>query len=1001
MPERRKRNRKSLFRRLLVRKTFSLGRLRRREVVAAVQSPTSVTDWQLQFPNTVVAEDKNEEDDVKGFATEITKETMLGDAKDNDTEKDAILSIEEGGLQHRSQVEDANEDNTDILPKISSPSLNSVEDDNINFRTVSPMTLGSDDEKDIEGEPNDEHYDKDQAQEARSISPLSSHGETTVFFSYDAIDTDAGVSESRIKHSSRNTVNQEEVQDGFKSPDDTATHENIDTENSAKGETPESCSDKQSINSAFNEECPTSETKPNPEELFRQGEIVNVDIVKGSYQKCKQGRIIDIKKKVKVCVRDTSSNKEKETWLARTSLSYLGEPFPEHDSEVKKETNGFTTSKSKTAKKGKDTSSSSKPQVAESPPLKKGDRVDIIGGTYASGRGKVLQVKIKVNVAIDGRSKHAWLDRKSLRKSDASSVESSTSSQDSFLSCQSKEKAPSSKSRSRSRNVPTSEYLCGDDWRLPDSGRDGLSLGLRRLVKSRYQLVSEQDTLLAYWFQSRMKIVEVPINNDELEVPFLREFEESDGSKFELAVSKIQSDGDKAAPAGVPSKKCIHLYYCKVSGPELQTISLREEFEHIANFACLGPKVGARLELFLSPAYKLKSRTLNKSHAIHMVKEEAFCEIDETGNEGCGFISEDLLIELLGGGTAAERAYAIQVRGAAAFGMFKGVLLKKIIKAGEPPIQIPSSMVVVGPSRSEKRTKQGFLVINRNGVHPNSTNAMVDRLLQGVGTTKSFQKELRRKKLSDMISRLWIGLGVPESICDQYSRDCQSEKNLQHAYVVGLADPTAQLPSGFVYIPGLKVAGEIFVTRSPCLEAADARKLPMVVTSKPSGMSLENWNFLEGLSFGSVIFANPKPGEAPLPVMIADGDLDGDLYFICWHQNVLEHAHILPLNPTVPQAASQRIFPNEENWFSQAQDRMIDARSGQLLGQIIGKLWSKATSIAKDSDDFTKNEDFKAFAAAYKEALKIGKHGGKIYLPKRLHSCLPEKFHYVLSDTKF
>ena len=967
MPERRKRNRKSLFRRLLVRKPFSLGRLRKREGVAAVKSPN------------------------------------LDDTKHDATDKDAILPDGGGDLERRSSLlEDTNEENG--LPEIFSPSIDSVEDKNLNLRPVSPMTLGSDDGKDVDEEPkNDERYDKDQAQAAHSISPLSSQGGTTVFFGCDVADTDSVVSSERLtRSSSGKSVNKADMQDGFNSPDDTATNENIDAENSTKEETPESFGDSQSNTSISNNEGPTYETRSNPEELFRQGEIVVVDIVKGSYQKCKQGRIVDIKKKVKLCLWDISSNQEKETWLVRTSLSYMGEPFPEHDSEAKEETNDTTTNnKGKTAKNGKDTSSSGKPQVSESTPFKKGDCVDIIGGTYASKKGKVVQVKTRVKVAIDGRTKDTWLDRKSLRKSDASSVASSTASQDSFQSCHSRQKVPSSKSRSRSRDTPTSEYLSGDDWRLPDSDSDrgGSRLGLRRLVKSKYQLVSEQDTLLAYWFQGRMKIVEIPRNNDELEVPFLREFEESDGSKFELAVSKIQSDGDKAAPAGAPSKKCIHLYYCKVSGPGLQTISLREEFERIANFACLGPKVGARLELFLSPAYKLKSRTSNKSHAIHMVKEEAFCEIDETGNEGCGFISEDLLIELLGGGTAAERTYAIQVRGSSTFGMFKGVLFKKTIKPGEPPIQIPSSMVVVGPSQSENRAKQGFLVINRNGVHPNSTNAMVGRRFQGVKTTKTFQKELRRKKLSDMITRLWIGLGVPESICDQYSRDCQSEKNLQHAYVVGLADPTAQLPSGFVYIPGLKFAGEIFITRSPCLEAEDARKLP-VITSKPSGMSLENWNFLDGLSFGSVIFANPKPGETPIPVMIADGDLDGDLYFICWQQKVLESVHVLPLNPTVQQAASQRIFPNEENWFSQAQDRMIDARSGQLLGQIIGKLWSKATAIAKNSDDFTHNEDFKAFAAAYKEALKIGKHGGKIYLPKRLHSCLPEKFHYVLSDTK-
>ena len=763
-----------------------------------------------------------------------------------------------------------------------------------------------------------------------------------------------------------------------------------------------------------------------PIALFEAGgATVIVDIVKGTYEN-KQGEIIGVKKNVKVLLENTDSGR-KEVWLPRTSLAYKGKPIPLAD--CKSDTNSTRTV----------AASSAPSQNPANQDFRPGEWVSIVGGTYAKyKRGKIIEVKTSVKIEVDGLDgKTPWLQRKSIRKMDSPTSTESIESDEDFNSCLSNQdnnenlppspapghrtdkaktapkrkvsrnkpqqpaSAPKSRVRSDRNQIKLQEYLSENDWRVVDGAKtQGTKLGLRKLVKMRFEKDRPENTLLAYFLQNRLELVEIPISNKEIEVPIPKEFEFADGSKFELVVSKIQGDGDRPSIPNGPVMKCIQMYFCKTSGPGLESISLKDELERIADFGSLSEeKACARLELFVSPAYKFKpQKSRDKEHAIFVLQKKTFSTIDETGNEGCGFISEDFLCALLGGDKAAERATSIQVRGSSEFGMFKGILVKKKIDAGEPPIQIPPSMLVVGPSRASNPEERCFLVINRNGVHPNSTNEMVHRLLSGVGTTKTFRTGLKKKKLSDMIIRLWNGLGVSESAWRQYKKECLLEETLKHAYVVGCADPTSQLPPGTVFIPGLEHSGDIFVTRSPCIEASDGRKVP-VVTTRPSHMSSENWMFLQSFSFGSIIFANPKIGELPMPVLIADGDLDGDLYFICWNSQILEEIKTEPLEPTPTDHEEKRPLPYRNDWLELCQDRMADAKSSQLLGQIIGKLWNAAVKIAKNSSDgFVDDEDFMAYANGYKQALKIGKHGGKIFLPTHLHSKFPEKFQCILTD---
>ena len=49
----------------------------------------------------------------------------------------------------------------------------------------------------------------------------------------------------------------------------------------------------------------------------------------------------------------------------------------------------------------------------------------------------------------------------------------------------------------------------------------------------------------------------------------------------------------------------------------------------------------------------------------------------------------------------------------------------------------------------------------------------------------------------------------------------------------------------------------------------------------------KDWEWLHQLQFGLIIF--PRDGRA-IPPMISNGDLDGDLYFVCWDELVVEGA---------------------------------------------------------------------------------------------------------------
>jgi len=365
-----------------------------------------------------------------------------------------------------------------------------------------------------------------------------------------------------------------------------------------------------------------------------------------------------------------------------------------------------------------------------------------------------------------------------------------------------------------------------------------------------------------------------------------------------------------------------------------------------------------------------------------------FETIPEIANEGCGFIPRDFIRHFLGNGKVGQRTCVLQVRiFVPTLGIFKGVLFEK---PAISKIQLPPSMEKVGPSVIEDASDKACLLIT--GTFPSSTNVHVASLLNGQQPPKSFHV----KKISNMILSVMKALSVPRNVLSEYADASQASRGrgLEHSFCVGVADPTNSIPPGHIFVTGvLSTAASqenLFVSRFPCTEAADGRMLPMVRT-KPASMAESDWLWMNDLHFGVVVFGNPLLGCIPLPQTIAGGDLDGDLYFICWNKAILISIDnsFLEEDMVIDEDKPSKFPEWNESWLQDGQDVMRNVKVMYEHHALIGKLYN-CMQKAKTS------EDALCFGRAYKEAIDIGKHGGSVKLPARLREALSERFHPYL-----
>lgn len=455
--------------------------------------------------------------------------------------------------------------------------------------------------------------------------------------------------------------------------------------------------------------------------------------------------------------------------------------------------------------------------------------------------------------------------------------------------------------------------------------------------------------------------------------------EEYASKTYGLCASKVDSEGRTfwGGPNDV-----VRLFYVR---KETHGDSLQSKLERIAGFGKLQQacKVASRLELLVSSA------AAEREFELTVVDFELINEPQPTSDSGgCGFISEGMLAKFFGKGIKGRRMTGIQVRVVSpALGIFKGMLCKK---QGISKIQLPPSMRKVGPSLDRAASAEQWVWMLVTQDFPSTNNLQVAKFLKGGTPCKSY----KQVKFSKMMQRLMTTLGVPRGVVSDYAKqDLRKE-----AWLVGASDPTFPsnvLPAGHIFVSGLPAEQvplrdgqhKVFVTRSPCTRPEDGHMLPLV-TSKPTGMSDHDWQAFSERHFGEVLFSNR--GIA-IPEAISEGDLDGDLYYVCWDVSVIQHIKPVSLKKHPIEDRSKELSKKREplgdNWFLEAQNYML-SDDGAKAKQLIGKLYRAGEKVADESPLGLHDPDARAYFKAYTQAIDAGKHGNAIDLPDRLREKL-------------
>ncbi|KAL7469254.1 hypothetical protein ACHAXS_009526 [Conticribra weissflogii] len=497
-----------------------------------------------------------------------------------------------------------------------------------------------------------------------------------------------------------------------------------------------------------------------------------------------------------------------------------------------------------------------------------------------------------------------------------------------------------------------------------------------------------QPSFLCTLFEGRLLLMEEALNKTPPQKIFVKE-----GVRYELTNGgRFPYDNNNNE---------IKLVYVATEGPGLKKICLSKEIEKLCAFSSMksSSKIAARLDHLQAEA-----------KMVGHISADLIEIIQDHGHEGCGYFPDGYFDDW-GLGTHCD---SVQVRIVAQrLGIIKGMLCKKGVIS---KIQIPESMIKVPPS---EMCDDGHATVIIKNSFPSIGNVCLGSSLDPNKTARKSWKTAEKKKLSDMYCRMLLGFGVPKKILNNYRSRSKIATSVKHAHLKGLADPTGKIPEGKCFIPGYAkkddgqraLFGEcfpkVYVSCSPCLSPSDA-KLLSVIGTKPRTMNANEWGELCSFEFGSIIFGLPEK-YAPLPCMIADGDLVGDDYFIMWDEKIINHlcsardecttkARKDLLHIKVPRSAcnahkkTRRSNVSDPKWLSKAQDYMLDFEPQRVGKNIVGKLY-RLCFEASEGENGTYdiyNEDARSYAKAYNDAFNLQKHEGKINLPKHLHKNIPD-----------
>jgi hypothetical protein len=111
-----------------------------------------------------------------------------------------------------------------------------------------------------------------------------------------------------------------------------------------------------------------------------------------------------------------------------------------------------------------------------------------------------------------------------------------------------------------------------------------------------------------------------------------------------------------------------------------------------------------------------------------------------------------------------------------------------------------------------------YMLATQQGVFPSENHRSLGQRLEALKRNKplpycdTIKKNNRGKKiLSDMIIRLWLGLGVPENTVDHYIDEIKRTDLPKHAWPVGVIDPTGKLRHNLIFFMAFVVPFVLFL----------------------------------------------------------------------------------------------------------------------------------------------------------------------------------------------
>ncbi|OVA03721.1 RNA recognition motif domain [Macleaya cordata] len=160
------------------------------------------------------------------------------------------------------------------------------------------------------------------------------------------------------------------------------------------------------------------------------------------------------------------------------------------------------------------------------------------------------------------------------------------------------------------------------------------------------------------------------------------------------------------------------------------------------------------------------------------------------------------------------------------------------------------------------------------------------------------------------------------------------------------------------------VVGKVVVTKNPCLHPGDIRVLEAVYEP-----ALEEKGLVDCLVF-------PQKGERPHPNECSGGDLDGDLFFVCWDDN------LIPLQSDTPMdyiARRPRLMDHDVT-LEEIQKFFVDYMINDTLGMI-----STAHLVHADCEpEKARSSKCRQLATLHSMAVDFAKTGAPAEMPRVL-----------------